>query len=541
MSRIIDDRNKAYGKKTISKYDKETILIVLKKMIMANDFESSLYFATELHASGNFDELWNVIFDIILDQVHILNFKLPVFICIKYQRFDYFVKQFKSGQKIEIRNVGEMREDLFHIIYILTYSPKEDLSRYIPKSYYSVNEDSYDILGNVFSEKYVPEMSILREVTDARSNDIDKAIHNFKKSLIRVIKDSALYDRMREKETLFFWLSRIISNSFQSSNIVGYPNNVSLYTGYNENDYKQFIMKLWNIILLGSKINKYIFHQIGALYKLFIFCSKKKKYDITFLNRFLITAILYITDRPKADNVILEKLFDKVNHKPIHRLYANIKDALKNGTQRVDYIEVKRKVDKYKNVKNAKKRNRLRKRRKQKLMDERLQINPIFEEREIELNEKKEDLLNNKIEQKFDIVELNNLPNIQNKEQRERDIEIIDIEQREKDRLEQLMKQGKFKTEIMAERDELFDKEINESDNNFNKVELLYFKDDTLPNMFRFLTYTEDVEESESELEPPSVLDHLSNNTSRNQEIKSIVTKNIKKKKKRSQYDIYKV
>ena len=79
MSRIIDEKTRPYGKKTISKYKKETILIVLKKMLMANNFESSLYFATELHASGNFEDLWQVIFDITLEQIHILNFKLPVF------------------------------------------------------------------------------------------------------------------------------------------------------------------------------------------------------------------------------------------------------------------------------------------------------------------------------------------------------------------------------------------------------------------------------------------------------------------------------
>jgi len=541
MSRIIDEKTRPYGKKTISKYKKETILIVLKKMLMANNFESSLYFATELHASGNFEDLWQVIFDITLEQIHILNFKLPVFLYIKYQRFDYFLKTYKGGQKIEIRNVAEMREDLFYIIRLLTFSPKEKLSRYIPKSYYSTNEDSYDILGNVFSEKYVPEMSILKEVTDARNDDVDKSIAHFKKSLIRVIKSITMYDRMREKETLFFWLSRIISNSFESTNIVGYPNNVSLYTGYNESDYEQFIMKLWNIIILASKINKPIFRQIGALYKLFTYCSKNQKCNITDLNRFLIVALLYLTDRPKQENFILEKLFSKTNHKSIHRLYANIKEAVRNGTQRVDYIEVIRKEDRYKKIKDPKKRRRARRKKKQELMDARLRIDPVIEEQELEKEEQKEEEFNTKINKQFDTVSLETLPNIQAPEERDRDLEQIGREQIERERLENIRKQEQFKQEILEERDELFEKEISVSDNNFNKRELSYFKDDSLPNMFRFLTYAEPEHEI-IETPPPSVIDYFENNSESEMaaDVKSIPT--IKKKKKRGiRYDIYKV
>ncbi len=537
MSRIIDDKTRPYGKKTISKYDKETILIVLKKMILANDFESSLYFATELHASGNFEDIWRVLLDIVVEQIHILNFRLPVFLYTKYQRYDYFTKQFKGSQKIEIRNVAEMREDLFYIIRILTYSPKEELKRYIPKSYYSVNEDSYDILGNVFSEKYVPEMSILREVTDARSNDVDRAITHFKKSLIRIIKSNALYDRMREKETLFFWLSRIISNSYQSSNIVGYPNNVSLYTEYNENDYEQFAMKLWNIIILSSKVNKETFRQVGALYKLFTFCSKNKKCDPTYLNRFLIISLLYLTDRPKSDNVILNKLFEKTNHKSIHRLYANIKDAVSNGTERIDYIEVKRKIDKYKKTKQSRKKRGSRRKKKEELMDERLRIDPIVEENEIE----KEIEFASKMETHFNTIEPEQLPNIQNIEERDRELAIVDIEQKELERKEEIRKQQEFEKEILKERDELYEKELHTPNN--NKRELSFFKDDTLPEMFRFLPYADDhiSEEEEIKSPAPNVLNYFQSNSPKEDSMKSIITSNTKRKKRELHYDIHKV
>lgn len=275
--------------------------------------------------------------------------------------------------------------------------------------------------------------------------------------------------------------------------------------------------------------------------KLFTYCSKNQKCNITDLNRFLIVALLYLTDRPKQENFILEKLFSKTNHKSIHRLYANIKEAVRNGTQRVDYIEVIRKEDRYKKIKDPKKRRRARRKKKQELMDDRLRIDPVIEEQELEKEEQKEEEFNTKINKQFDTVALETLPNIQAPEERDRDLEQIGREQIERERLENIRKQEQFKQEILEERDELFEKEISVSDNNFNKRELSYFKDDSLPNMFRFLTYAEPEHEI-IETPPPSVIDYFENNSESEMaaDVKSIPT--IKKKKKRGiRYDIYKV
>ena len=92
-----------------------------------------------------------------------------------------------NGKKLDIRNISEMREDLFHIVRILTFSPKEDLSKYIPKSYYSINEDSYDILGNVFNEKFIPKLSILKEVTSSPDDrEIRVSIKQFKFCIVKI-------------------------------------------------------------------------------------------------------------------------------------------------------------------------------------------------------------------------------------------------------------------------------------------------------------------------------------------------------------------
>ncbi|SVC40468.1 uncharacterized protein METZ01_LOCUS293322, partial [marine metagenome] len=42
MSRIRDNRTKSYGKLTISKYKIDFIILVIKKLLLSNDFETTL-------------------------------------------------------------------------------------------------------------------------------------------------------------------------------------------------------------------------------------------------------------------------------------------------------------------------------------------------------------------------------------------------------------------------------------------------------------------------------------------------------------------
>ena len=67
-------------------------------------------------------------------------------------------------------------------------------------------------------------------------------------------------------------------------------------------------------------------------------------------------------------------------------------------------------------------------------MDERLRIDPIVEEKEIE----KEIEFASKMETHFNTIEPEQLPNIQNIEERDRELAIVDIEQKELERKEEI-------------------------------------------------------------------------------------------------------
>ena len=511
MSRIRDNRTKSYGKLTISKYKIDFIILVIKKLLLNNDFETTLYFFTELHASGKFDDMWFVIFDIMLEHIHILNYKLPFFLYNKYKKYEHLCKELK-GNKLEIRNIAEMRKDLFHIVRILTFSPKENIVKYIPKSYYSVKEDSYDSLGNVFTEHFIPKLSILKEVTNSPdSKEISHAIKNFKNTLIKILKNNSLFDRMREKETIFFWLSRIIVNSFDNSNIVGYPNSVNLYQNYNRDDYDQYIMKLWNIILLSSKSNDFLFNQIGSLYQMYIICSKnKKKYDTTFLNRFIISSILYFTDKPNRQNPILQNLFNKkVDHRPIHSFYANIQEAITNDTQRMDYIELKKKTDIAKEQKKlekkmqreSKKKSRKKSRKKNpelKPSDSRLQINETFQEKQSKIVEKQKEKLDFLINHsKYDIDNPESIPMLQNHDERERDIIMVEQQQNQINKIQKLKELKRIEQEIQEEQFNNYELETEFSEMNSSSQKqtnkLMFINDEVLPDIFRLITFRDDI------------------------------------------------
>jgi len=545
MSRINDNRTKSYGKNTISKYKSEQVILVIKKLLLSNDFETTLYFFTELHASGKFDDIWFVIFDIMLEHIHILNYQLPFFLYNKYRKYEHLSKELK-GNKLEIRNIAEMRKDLFHIVRILTFSPKENIVKYIPKSYYSVKEDAYDSLGNVFTEQFIPKLSILKEVTNSPSSrEITHAIRNFKKTLIKILKNNSLYDRMREKETIFFWLSRIIVNSFDNSNIVGYPNSVNLYQNYNRDDYDQYIMQLWNIILLSSKSNEFLFNQIGSLYQMYIICSKnKKKYDTTFLNRFIISSILYFTDKPNRQNPILQKLFNKeVDHRSIHLFYANIQEAITNETQRMDYIELKKKSDIAKEQKKlekkmqrelkkkSKKKSRGKKNIELKPIDHRLQVDESFQEKQSKIIEQRKEKLNFLISNsKYDIDNPESIPMIQNNDERERDIIMVEQQQNQINKIQKLKELKRIEKEIQEEQINNYELETEFSEINSSSQKqinkLMFINDEVLPDIFRLITFEGDIIEDSIDNTIEDTIDSIATNPIQN--IHKIETKNKK-------------
>jgi len=537
MSIIVDNKTKTYGKITISKYKKSQVIDVLNKIILTNNFDMCLYFFTELHASGNYDDIWNIIFKTMLNNIHILNYRLPFFLCKKYNRYEYFLNSSKmKGKKLDIRNISEMRADLFHIVRILTFSPKEDLSKYIPKCYYSTNEDSYDVLGNVFNEKFIPKLSILKEVTNSPDNrEIKVSMKQFKYCIVKILKSKSLYDRMREKDGAFFWLSRIITYSFQSSNIVGYPNNIGLYNSYDINDYDNFIMQIWNILLLSSKVDKLIFKQIGSLYKLFVISSKDKKNNITFLNNFVILALLYLTDRPIRQNKILDRLYEEKDHRSIHMYYANIQNAISNGTQRVDYIQINKKSDKVnqKSYKSKKTKSRKKKERKERIDDKRLQLKPDIILKCNAISEKEKKKLEEKINIRYDTSNLNILPNIQNETERENDIKIVDEEQKQLYIIENEKFQQKIKDEIQEERYTNYEQETS-SLTPYKKNKLFFIKDDSIPNIFRLITFKEESPKNDN------IIDLLNKNIEI-EDGKKLVSSKYNKQDTKTKYDIYKV
>jgi hypothetical protein len=331
-------------------------------------------------------------------------------------------------------------------------------------------------------------------------------------------------------------LSRIIVSSFDNSNIVGYPNSVNLYQNYDRDDYDQFIMKLWNIILLSSKSNSFLFNQIGSLYQMYIICSKnKKKYDTTFLNRFIIISILYFTDKPNKQNPILENLFNKrVDHRPIHSFYANIQEAITNDTQRIDYIELKKKTDIAKEKKKlekkmqreSRKQSRKKSRKKKvvelKPSDSRLQIDKFFQEKQSKIVEKRKEkldfLINNS---KYDINNPESIPMIQGYDERERDILMVEQQQNQINKIQKLKELKRIEQEIQEEQFNNYELETEFSEINSSSQKqtnkLMFINDEVLPDIFRLITFREDIiEDAREDIIEDNVDDNVDDNVNDN-------------------------
>jgi hypothetical protein len=260
---IIDERN-SYSKKTILDNEYEIQLIQLKHAIDSRNIDKSIKLGIELHCSGKFKELWNIIFTYILKQIHIIDDKLIKKLYIKRARYLDAKKQIH--QKIALRNVNILRKDLIDLLGYITLLPKRDIFQYIPTHYYyhEYNQNSslmnYGKLSDT-DKYYVQEVINNSNVKEGMTNAIKEVEYQ-----IRLIKESETVDVRESMDKLFYWIGFILS-----------------YTPGN-NDYKQFLSNdinevkqisknkyiwiIWNILIKYSKETEY-YKTICYLYQMF--------------------------------------------------------------------------------------------------------------------------------------------------------------------------------------------------------------------------------------------------------------------------------
>ena len=344
MATNINDmrKQKEFSGITFSKYKKSEAKKQLLKMINDNDIEAACYWCGEFVCAGHFLELWEIIFKIMGNNIHIGNPKLPLYINKKIDEFKEIVVSGYLDSELNMRNNNRIRQIFCEVICILCLSRKKttfDVQKISPLLF-----DMTNLKGHLKA----PSVNYGRGAfTSDDPNELFIAVNE----LTWHIKNKNSYKA-------FFWIEWIIDFEEMCKkkkiSLVGKNRNYPVP----EKNRKDVIWITWNIILNETqKIkNKNKLSIIKSL--LNIFClrythpvRKRRRYLIYF-------AISLLTEPINIEqNIINDTSIVRNALLNIDKIYAQIK---KNEVApKTDYLFGNLKNDKDKNIKKIQGMNNL--------------------------------------------------------------------------------------------------------------------------------------------------------------------------------------
>jgi len=127
---------------TFSGYKKSEAKKELIKSVINNKIENACYWSAEYVCSGNFIELWEIIFLIISKHIHLGNPKLPIYINLRLNFFKDTVNNGYMDNELKMRNNDKIRKLFAEIVSILCLSKKKN-SFDIPK----IDKTEYNVIN----------------------------------------------------------------------------------------------------------------------------------------------------------------------------------------------------------------------------------------------------------------------------------------------------------------------------------------------------------------------------------------------------------
>lgn len=128
MSSIIIDYSrtlKHFKSISFSGYKKQSVCKELIKAVMNKKIEDVLNWTSELICSGHYLDLWECVFSIMSQYIHIGNPKLSMYIFKRYLSFKDIILSGYQGNELLLRNNESIRILFSEIMFILCYSRKE--------------------------------------------------------------------------------------------------------------------------------------------------------------------------------------------------------------------------------------------------------------------------------------------------------------------------------------------------------------------------------------------------------------------------------
>jgi len=167
---IEDSRsNKDFKSISFSGYKKSSVVKELSKSIMVKRIEDILYWSSELICSGHFLDLWETIFSVYSQHIHLGNPKLAIYLYTRYNDFKTIVMNGYIDRELLLRDNENIRHIFAEIMYMLCYSRKKYALQFLKISLEEIHlsnithlfiADTTHYIDNVFSKDDPKELFI---------------------------------------------------------------------------------------------------------------------------------------------------------------------------------------------------------------------------------------------------------------------------------------------------------------------------------------------------------------------------------------------
>jgi hypothetical protein len=314
---------------TFSKFKKNDTLKQLLKSITSGAIEEACYWSAELICAGHFVDLWDAIFLIVSDYIHLGNPKLPIYISLRVDNFKDVVHTGYTENLLSMRNNNKIRRLFVEVIVVLCLSKKKHKVESV-----KIHKDEFDIV-NIPSKLKAPNVEFISPYFNSGDP----------KELFIALNEMTyhLSNKSKNALTACYWFEWIIQ--FQSMCKKRKDICICARRSFAPVDEKMQMMPIWIIweIMLdcAKKKSALIFKIVESLLKLFCTkfsaaCVKKRKYLIYFGISLLVDPV-DLSVSIVSDQEVVNSLASKIG-----KIYAQVKkneespdtDYLFNGLER---------------------------------------------------------------------------------------------------------------------------------------------------------------------------------------------------------------
>ena len=314
---------------TFSKFKKTEAVKQFLKSVCNGSIEEACYWSIELICAGHFIDLWDAIFLIVSDYIHLGNPKLPIYIALRVENFKEIVHNGYIENLIALRNNDKIRKLFAEMVIVLCLSKKKHKMESV-----KIHKDEFALV-NIPSKLKAPNVEYIAPYFQAGDP----------KELFIALNEMTyhLSNKSKNALTACYWFEWII----QFQTLCKKNKDVSSCSRreFAPVDEKMQMLPIWIIweILLdeAKKKSPIILKIVESLLKLFCTkftsaCIKKRKYLIYFAISLLVDPVDL-----KVEIVSNQEVINNVAAK-IGKIYAQVKkneespetDYLFNGVER---------------------------------------------------------------------------------------------------------------------------------------------------------------------------------------------------------------